>query len=103
VALGSIFYEQFYGGRLVRIGPHTIIKTSPYLRLAEAQTLDFVARNTSIPVPRVLDVFTDNNQLHIVMEYIDAPALDALWPRMSNEGRQLSLNNYVNFYFSYVH
>ena len=98
MALGSILYKQFFGGRLVRTGPHTIIETRPYLRLAEAQTLDFVAKHTSIPVPRVLDVLTANNQLHIVMDYI-------LWMLYGHgrpmRGVQLSLNNYVNFYFNY--
>lgn len=46
----------------------------PILRMAEARTLKFIAKNTTIPVPYVLDAFTHDGMLDVVMDYIDAPS-----------------------------
>jgi len=44
------------------------------VRLAEAVTLDPIARNTTISVPLVLDVLSTYGMIHIVQEFIDASA-----------------------------
>ena len=95
--IGVRLWKSYYGGRLVRIGRHRIVKENPYLRLAEARAMEFVAENTSIPVPRVLDIFTVDKRLNIVMEYIDAPSLDTVWPDMSLERRELIVTQLKDF------
>jgi aminoglycoside phosphotransferase (APT) family kinase protein len=79
-------YRERYVGRIFRLGPKAIIKIGP--PLSEAQAMDFVAKNTNIPVPRILSVFTAKGEVHIVMEYIRAPLLRDCWEVMSWEQRK---------------
>jgi len=60
--------------------------------------MDFVAKNTNIPVPRILSVFTAKGEVHIVMEYIRAPLLHDCWEIMSWEQRKsivVQLRNFI--------
>jgi hypothetical protein len=51
------------------------IKPGKQVRLAEVATLVFITRNTTITVPRVLDVVSVDGILQIVQQFIDASAL----------------------------
>ena len=62
-----------YRERIFRLGSKAIIKIG--FPLSEAQAMDFVTKNTNIPVPRILSVFTAKGEVHIVMEYIRAPTV----------------------------
>ncbi|KDQ08646.1 hypothetical protein BOTBODRAFT_563237 [Botryobasidium botryosum FD-172 SS1] len=66
-----------------RIGWGAIAKFGPSIRFTEALTMKFVAESTTIPIPRVLDMFTIRGRLFMVMEYIDAPSLDRVWHTLS--------------------
>jgi serine/threonine protein kinase len=57
-------------GACVPISKNIIVKTDPFVHLSEATTMEFVAANTSIPVPRVYCSFVHRNQAYIVMERI---------------------------------
>lgn len=50
--------------------------------------MEYIARNTTIPIPRLLDVFTVNGKLHIVQERIRGPILEDVWHRLSPEEQQ---------------
>jgi len=50
--------------------------------------MDFIARNTTIPIPRVLDVLSNRGSIHIVQEYIDGPDLADVWVGMSSDERE---------------
>lgn len=67
------------------------IKPGKRVRLAEALTLDFIARNTTIPVPQVLDVFTVNGVVNIVQEFIDAPVLEDIWHKLTPDEQRSSM------------
>jgi fructosamine-3-kinase len=54
------------------------MKPSKRVCLAEAATLDFIARNTTITVPRVLDVVSVDGIVQIVQEFSDAPVLEVI-------------------------
>ena len=74
------------------------IKYGNRVRLTEAVTSEFIAKNTTIPVPRVLDVFKYNGTVHIVQEFIDAPLLLIVWHRLGLEDRKrcmLQLKGYI--------
>ncbi|KAJ3517901.1 hypothetical protein NLJ89_g198 [Agrocybe chaxingu] len=49
--------------------------------------MEFVARNTTIPVPRVLDFFEIKGFQHLVQEYIEGDILEDVWPKMTDEQR----------------
>jgi hypothetical protein len=54
------------------------IKPGKQVRLAEAATLDFIAWNTTITIPRVLNVVSVDGIVQIVQEFIDAPVLGVI-------------------------
>lgn len=55
-------------------------------RVTEDLTTEFIRTNTSIPVPRILDVFKRNNKSYIVMEFIEnAKSLYDVWSDMTDE------------------
>ncbi|KAK6958398.1 hypothetical protein Daesc_001197 [Daldinia eschscholtzii] len=56
-----------------------------FVHLTEAATMIFVAKNTSIPVPRVYCAFVHNNIAHIVMERIQGDPLSSAWKKLSEE------------------
>ncbi|KAF8882043.1 hypothetical protein CPB84DRAFT_1791246 [Gymnopilus junonius] len=49
------------------------IKAGRRVHFAEALTMDYLARNTTIPIPNLLDIFCINGEVHIVQQYIKAP------------------------------
>ena len=56
------------GGYVHRIAQSVVVKCD--VRVTEALTMDYIARHTTIPVPRVHDVFTWAGRTYIVMDYI---------------------------------
>ncbi|KAI9801326.1 MAG: hypothetical protein M1825_003304 [Sarcosagium campestre] len=77
----DVIYEL--GGRkIVGIGPYAV-KFGPQVDLAEGQNMLFVARATSVPVPRIYALFReppcDSGQSYIVMERVIGETLDSCW------------------------
>src|SRR5690606_20631576 len=64
-----------YDGPCVSISKNLIVKTGPFVHLTESATMNFVAANTSIPVPRVHCSFVHRNQAYIVMDRIQGVSL----------------------------
>ncbi|KAL2137847.1 hypothetical protein VTI28DRAFT_8003 [Corynascus sepedonium] len=78
---------QLYGSRgpCVPISRHLIVKTGPFAHLTEAATLEFVARKTSIPLPRVHSAFVHKNRAIIVMDRLRGVSLAKAWRRLSEK------------------
>ena len=66
-------------------------KCGPRVRLQEALSMDFIARNTTIRVPRLLDVFSIRGTVHIIQERIDGPVLEDVWHHLSTEEQHSSM------------
>jgi serine/threonine protein kinase len=64
-------YRSFPSVGVCRFGPRSVLKFTPVTRTAEATNIECIAGNTTIPVPRVQDVFIINQQTYIVMDYIN--------------------------------
>ncbi|KAF5374007.1 hypothetical protein D9615_009901 [Tricholomella constricta] len=79
---------------VVRLNKDTIVKhgDANHVRLTDARTLDSIARNTSIPVPRVHNVFSAHNKAWVVMDYIDPPLLCHVWYQLTNEEQLSSMH-----------
>jgi aminoglycoside phosphotransferase len=75
-------------GTCIPISKHLIVKTGPYVHLAEAATMRFVADNTSLPVPKVFCSFLHKDRAYIVMERIQGEAIPTAWKRLSEESRE---------------
>jgi hypothetical protein len=70
------------------------------MALTEVVTNEFIATHTTIPVPRILDVFQYNGTVHIVQEFIDAPLLWQVWPKLKPNDRKRCMNQlkgYIEF------
>ncbi|KAF1835332.1 kinase-like protein [Decorospora gaudefroyi] len=55
------------------------VKYGSYTTLAEASTMQFIAKHTSIPVPRVYCAFQHKNRTYIVMERIPGESISNGW------------------------
>ncbi|KAI2627245.1 kinase-like domain-containing protein [Xylaria nigripes] len=64
------------------------IKIKPSRSLAEADTMRFVARNTSIPVPKVFCAFTHKGRSYIVMEKIAGDTVGHGWTGRTEESKR---------------
>ncbi|KAI1453103.1 kinase-like protein [Annulohypoxylon moriforme] len=56
-----------------------VVKTGPFVDLTEAATLQFVTKNTSIPVPRVHCSFVYKNRAYFVMDRIKGDTINNMW------------------------
>ena len=76
-----------YGFHAYRLDSARFVKFGASVRPTEAQAMDYVAKHTKIPVPRLLDVFKLNGTVNIVQEFIDCPVLQDVWPQLCDEDR----------------
>jgi thiamine kinase-like enzyme len=75
-------------GTCIPISNHLIVKTGPYVHLAEAATMRFVTDHTSIPVPKVFCSFVHNDRTYIIMERIQGEPIPTVWKNISGESRE---------------
>ena len=64
-------YRSFFQSGVCRFGPRSVLKFTFMTRTAEAANIEYIARNTTIPVPRVQDVFIIDQRTYIIMDYIN--------------------------------
>ncbi len=79
------FYRN--GSACVRISNHLVVKTSPWVHLTEAATMQFVAAHTSIPVPRVYCAFVRKNHAFIVMDRVPGVSIATAWKTLTGAER----------------
>ncbi|KAI1438275.1 kinase-like protein [Xylaria sp. CBS 124048] len=72
------------------------IKTGPFVTLAEAHMMRFVAANTTIPVPKIYCAFTLRGRVYIVMEKINGECVARDWVHRSEESKQRVLGHLKN-------
>ncbi|KAG5334228.1 hypothetical protein C0989_003871 [Termitomyces sp. Mn162] len=80
---GPIFSDS-----ILKLTPNTVAKRSQdrdddIVDAAEANALDLVFAETTIPVPRVRRVVVENLTPWIIMDYISGPTLARIWPTLS--------------------
>jgi aminoglycoside phosphotransferase len=63
------------------------IKVKPYATLAEAHAIQFVAKNTSIPVPKIYCAFIHDGETYIAMSKIKGQMAWYGWPNRTKESR----------------
>jgi hypothetical protein len=82
---------RMYGARgvgVLRIDRRTMLKFRSAICLTEVLTMEHVRKHTTIPVPRIYDVFYGPfGRLCYTMDYIDAPELTSVWPTITLERR----------------
>ncbi|QKX61978.1 uncharacterized protein TRUGW13939_09134 [Talaromyces rugulosus] len=95
---GTVLHSLF-GRTVVRVDNNLVIK-SGRLRSHEAQTLRFIAANTTIPVPKVHGIrWKDGQVVAIVMDYVPGRRFDEAWATLDTK-QKLSiadeLHSYIN-------
>ncbi|KAF2434073.1 kinase-like protein [Tothia fuscella] len=72
---------------IYRLNATTVVKVGDHVRLAEAHAMRYVRKNTSIPLPEVLDAYLLDDQegvsaphTCIVMTFVEGKTLDEEWP-----------------------
>ncbi|KAF4422135.1 serine threonine kinase [Fusarium acutatum] len=75
------FYKP--DGPCIPISKSLIVKKGPFVHLTEAATMQFIAANTSIPVPTVHYSFVYKNRVYIVMQRIRGTCLTEAWRTLS--------------------
>ncbi|TVY36288.1 hypothetical protein LOCC1_G008236 [Lachnellula occidentalis] len=76
-----------------------VIKYGAAVQLAEASTLRFLSKTTSVPVPKVYCAFTDGEVNYIMMEYIKGKPIGAVWDDTSPAKRKM-LSKQLKRYFN---
>lgn len=73
-----------------KVDDKTIAKTGDSVRLAEAEAMNYIRGNTSIPVPEVYNAYRDDASGHvrIVMEFIEGEKLEDVWPTFDSAQKQ---------------
>jgi hypothetical protein len=76
-------------GSVSFVTPGLVLKSGPCVRLAEALTVDFLAKNTSIPVPRIFAAFEDSKTRtrYILMSRLKGTPLNEAWDKMPEKTR----------------
>ncbi|KAF3287394.1 hypothetical protein TWF970_007118 [Orbilia oligospora] len=76
-------------GTVKKNDDNTILKVGSY-RLSEAATMQYIAENTTIPVPKVYGSYKDEKtqKTHLVMEYIEGDCLEDVWEDFGLEKKE---------------
>jgi hypothetical protein len=90
IAIGLSFYSPLdeqphrVQRNVFRVDRYTVAKRS-HAKIVEkeVQSMRFVAKQTSIPVPHVFDSWTDGDIGWITMSYIPGVTIGEAWPNMS--------------------
>ena len=81
-------YKSFHCVGVCRFGPRSVLKFTAVTRVAEAANIEYIGHNTTIPVPRIQDVFIIGHRTYIVMDYINGSELTYASKTLSQEQRQ---------------
>lgn len=91
--------HSLYSRTVTRVGNNRVVK-SGNIRSHEAPTLQFIAANTTIPVPKVHDVQWENGKVvAIVMDYMPGKRLDEAWDTLDSDQKHAiasELHSYIN-------
>ncbi|KAF8851640.1 kinase-like protein [Acephala macrosclerotiorum] len=74
-------------GSVLFLTPSLCVKIGKYTDLSEASTMQFIRKNTSIPVPKVYCAFRWRGKAYIAMERITGMPAAASWERLSEQSR----------------
>ena len=88
VAIGRVLFRSSLGFRTRRIGLNTFLKAGRRIDITEAETMRYIANNTSIPVPKVQRVWRQDEVTYITMDIVDGVELHCAWHGMSDKTKR---------------
>ncbi|PQE26522.1 kinase subdomain-containing protein [Rutstroemia sp. NJR-2017a BBW] len=74
-------------GPVLFLTPNLCVKIGTYNDLSEASTMQFIRKNTSIPVPKVHCAFRRKDKTYIVMQRISGMPAVTCWQRLLEESK----------------
>jgi hypothetical protein len=75
-------------GSVLMLTPSLCVKYGPSRHICEAEAMAYVARNTSVPVPKVYCAFQKRNVTYILMERIKGVNARKIWGPISAKERE---------------
>src|SRR5258705_544224 len=96
--LGYHLFPKSRGFRTRKIGPNTFVKAGAHVDLAEAYTMSYIAKHTSIPVPKVQRAWRSNRITYVVMDVVRGVELAYAWHNMSQDTKDwviVQLKDYI--------
>jgi serine/threonine protein kinase len=91
----KIYYTG--GAKIVRITKDTVVKYGRDVNIWEANNMRYVAQNTTVRLPAVLDAWEDDGDkeyeeerpiCYIVMKYVEGRCLHDIWPDLNEDSRR---------------
>ncbi|PGG99206.1 hypothetical protein GX51_06400 [Blastomyces parvus] len=95
---GQYLAHSFVGiPQVIRLDEHRVLKESRHDR-REIDTMQFIAANTTIPVPKIYNTKFDADKhiSYIVMEYIDGEPLNKAWVNLSQDQKLATCHQLVD-------
>ncbi|KAL2373282.1 phosphotransferase enzyme family protein [Blastomyces dermatitidis ER-3] len=96
---GHYLAHSFVGvPQVTRLDEHRVLKESRHDR-REIDTMQFIAANTTIPVPKIYNTKFDKEKhiSYIVMEYIDGEPLNKAWINLTQDQKVSTCNQLVDY------
>ncbi|POR34197.1 Uncharacterized protein TPAR_05618 [Tolypocladium paradoxum] len=69
--------------KVLKINSNTVVKLGPNLDITEVDNIGFIHSHTTIPVPKILNVYEKDGCQYILMEFLDGEKLETVWPNLS--------------------
>ena len=88
LTIGRVLFPAYLGFRTRRIGLNTFLKAGRHIDITEAETMRYVANNTFIPVPKVQQVWHQDEVTYITMDIVDGKELCEAWRNMSDKKKR---------------
>lgn len=93
-------FRPHLGAGILKLTPNVVVKYGKSVHLSEAEAMRFVAANTDVPVPRILDAFEcDKGVRYILMDCVKGVSLRVAWRTMTDVERDrilLELKGYLD-------
>lgn len=83
-------------GTVLFLSKKICVKYGSGVNLREVSSIRFVAKHTSVPVPRVYCAFTYSNRTYVVMERIHGDSVGEGWFKRSEQSRAKILDQLKN-------
>lgn len=80
--------------KVMRLDEHRVLKSTSS---REIDHMQFVAANTSIPVPKIYNTKSDGDETHVVMEYIPNESLEKAWKKLSHDQKVASCQQIIGY------
>ena len=74
--------------KVLKVNSNTMVKLAPYHEMTEVYNIGFIHSHTTIPVPKILNVYEKEGYQYIVIEFLDGEKLERAWPNLSPAERE---------------